>query len=97
MAYYVEGSALNVSGTTISSLSVLTLNADKEVEFRNPSADAVCDILILQGKPINEPLAQYGPFVMNTQEEIAATQRDYQRYAIMQGYKLPVLYFYECL
>ena len=79
MAYYVEGNALNVSGTSITSHSVLTLNSGAAVEFRNPSVDTTCDILILQGRPINEPVAQYGPFVMNTQDEIVATQREYSR------------------
>ena len=39
---------------------------------------AGCRCLLLSARPIGEPIAQYGPFVMNTREEIEQAVRDYQ-------------------
>ena len=48
----------------------------EDIEFIGKENDT--KILVLSGKPINEPIVQYGPFVMNTQKEIFEAFQDYQ-------------------
>ena len=42
------------------------------------TARAAARVLLIAGKPLGEPIAQHGPFVMNTNEEIFQAVRDYQ-------------------
>lgn len=49
------------------------------------SADADARLLLLAGKPLREPIVQYGPFVMNTREEIEQAVRDIQSGAFASG------------
>lgn len=58
-------------------LQMVTFNQDgNTIEFE---AKAESNVLILSGEPINEKIAQYGPYVMNTQTEIMEALRDYQQ------------------
>ena len=58
-------------------LQMVTFNQDgNTIEFE---AKAESNVLILSGEPINEKIAQYGPYVMNTQTEIMEAMRDYQQ------------------
>ena len=50
-----------------------------EVSIENPSdATSTLEVLLIAGVPLNEPVARYGPFVMNTEAEIRQAFQDYQ-------------------
>jgi quercetin 2,3-dioxygenase len=55
---------------------IATLSADGESLTLEPKADSM--LLVLSGEPIDEPVASYGPFVMNTQEELVQAFADYK-------------------
>lgn len=73
--YFYQGSSLKLSGKNIPLYNAAELHADLEVLIEN--GDQECGLLILQGKPIGETVIQYGPFVMNTKEEIQQAFQDY--------------------
>jgi redox-sensitive bicupin YhaK (pirin superfamily) len=75
--YFFKGAAVDVAGRAVASHAAIELRADAAVELVN--GDVVSEFLVLQGKPIGEPVVQYGPFVMNTQAEIAQAMQDYRR------------------
>ncbi len=56
---------------------MIEVRADAPVILEN--GDTVAEFLMLQGRPLAEPVAQYGPFVMNTQAQIAQAMQDYRR------------------
>ena len=61
--------------TAVDTHSAALLNAGEQVKVI-AEQDARC--LLLAAQPLNEPVVQYGPFVMNTREEIEQAIRDYQ-------------------
>ncbi len=74
--YFHKGSSLIINGTKVISGQAIEVKANVELTIENVDSD--CYLLLLQGKPINEPVVQYGPFVMNTQTEIRQAILDYQ-------------------
>ena len=76
--YFFKGQSVTIADQRVAGHAVVEVRADAEVELVNGEG-AEAEFLVLQGRPIGEPVAQYGPFVMNTQAEIAQTMQDYRR------------------
>ncbi|HET7764746.1 MAG TPA: pirin family protein [Burkholderiales bacterium] len=75
--YFFKGGSVTIAGQTVHGPAAVELPSDLAAEIGNGSE--LSELLLLQGRPIGEPVAQYGPFVMNTQAEIAQTFGEYQR------------------
>ncbi|MDX1802769.1 MAG: pirin family protein [Alcanivorax sp.] len=73
--YLFEGQ-LQVGGETLKSDHLATLSDGDSIALQ--AGDQGARLLLVAGKPIGEPIAQYGPFVMNTQDEINQALQDYR-------------------
>jgi quercetin 2,3-dioxygenase len=75
--YFYMGETISISGETVSKYQAVELEPDVSVELKNGNSET--RILLLQGKPIDEHVIQYGPFVMNTKEEINQAFEEYHK------------------
>ena len=73
--FFYEGNQLMINEKTFESYSGFFLDSSVETELQ--SHDTPVSLFLLQGKPIDEQVMQYGPFVMNTKEEIKQAFDDY--------------------
>ena len=74
--YFFDGDRLRIAGQPASAKHLFVLRSDAAVAL---AADGPVELLLLQGRPIGEPVVQYGPFVMNSREEIEQAFADYRR------------------
>ena len=75
--YFFKGGSLSIDGRRVDRGVAIELASAQAVEIVNGDDDA--EMLMLQGRPIGEHVAQYGPFVMNTEQELHQAFADYRR------------------
>jgi hypothetical protein len=74
--YFYEGDKMLLNQQELPYYHQAIVKADSEILLT--AGEKPCSILVLQGKPINEPVVQHGPFVMNSRQEIQQAFADYQ-------------------
>jgi redox-sensitive bicupin YhaK (pirin superfamily) len=75
--YVFRGDGVRIADQSIGRGTGVELRGDAAVMIKNGSSRS--ELLLLQGRPIGEPVAQHGPFVMNTRAELQQAYLDYQR------------------
>lgn len=75
--YFFEGRGLILNNQKLPAKTAFEVNSSTQLILE--ASDTDIEILILQSKPINEPIVQHGPFVMNDKNEIIQTFRDYEK------------------
>lgn len=76
--FFYEGAAITVEGREIKqNVSRVVLAANQEVEIKNTGGNEV-KLLFMQGRPLNEPVVQQGPFVTSSREELAEVYNSFR-------------------
>jgi redox-sensitive bicupin YhaK (pirin superfamily) len=75
--YYFKGDEIQIDDSSIPSSHHVKLVGNQEINITNGEQES--RILVLEGEPIGEPVVQYGPFVMTTDQEIRAAFHEYQQ------------------
>ena len=71
------GAGVKIDGRNVPGPSAIRVHADRPITVEAHRGPV--EILLLQGRAIGEPVAQYGPFVMNTRAQLEQAFADYQR------------------
>jgi redox-sensitive bicupin YhaK (pirin superfamily) len=75
--YLFRGAGIRIGSHSIPSSRAIGIREDVECPLENGPEES--ELLLLQGRPINEPVVQHGPFVMTTPEEILETFAEFRR------------------
>ena len=75
---YVYRGEIEIEGTAIAEQRMAILANDNDSDGIILHAKAPARALLIAGQPLNEPIVQYGPFVMNTQQQIHEAIADFQ-------------------
>jgi redox-sensitive bicupin YhaK (pirin superfamily) len=75
--YLFAGDTLRLDGEPLRRGQGARVRPEVDLPLENGGAEA--EVLLLQGRPIGEPVASYGPFVMNSQAELQQAFADYRR------------------
>ena len=75
---YVYRGAVSIAGQVVPVQRMAILKNDPTFDGVAIEAAEETKLLLIAGRPLNEAIAQHGPFVMNTQEEIFQAVRDFQ-------------------
>lgn len=76
MAFVLQGELMTSDGQTVNDAEIALF--DKSAGFVDLSFEKHTKLLYLGGRPLKEPIVGYGPFVMNTREEITQAIRDFE-------------------
>ncbi|HVW30296.1 MAG TPA: pirin family protein [Polyangiaceae bacterium] len=85
--YFFRGPSLDVDGDTLTAHAAIAVRSDAPLRLTAGASE--CELLVLQGKPIGEPVVAHGPFVMNAPREIQEAIDDYRR-TLFGGWPWPV-------
>ena len=75
---YAYRGAVTVDGVTVESRRMGILSNSPEADGVTLAATGDARLILVAGRPLNEPIVQYGPFVMNTQQQIHQALNDFQ-------------------
>ncbi len=75
--YVFRGTGVTIAGRAVRNRHRADVRSERDAEIVNGAEPS--EILVLQGKPISEPVVQHGPFVMNSASEIQQAFSDYRR------------------
>ena len=75
--YFFAGPSVRIGDQVQSTHAAIEVRSSADIDIE--AGDGECEILLLQGRPIGQPVSQYGPFVMNTRAQIEQAFADYRR------------------